>query len=176
MDKMNYPRGLIRYDTQNGMAQHLTRAEHIRRIFRPRVLVYTAVLLVLVGGLATSIALRSPFRVDVVRDRASLARLVDDGYIENLYRLQIMNATEKPQRYQVAVQGLPGIRIEGSDTLEVQPAEARWMTVSVRVPPETAAAKTAGAHPIAFEVQRLNPQPDAPVARTVEESTFVLPR
>ena len=176
MDKMNYPRGLIRYDTQNGMAQHLTRGEHIRRIFRPRVLVYTAVLLVLVGGLAASIALRSPFRVDVVRDRASLARLVDDGYIENLYRLQIMNATERPQRYHVAVQGLPGIRIEGSDTLEVQPAEARWMTVSVRVPPETAAAKTTGAHPIAFEVQRLNPQPDAPVARTVEQSTFVLPR
>jgi hypothetical protein len=27
MDKMNYPRGLIRYDTQNGMAQHLTRAQ-----------------------------------------------------------------------------------------------------------------------------------------------------
>ena len=176
MDKMNYPRGLIRYDTQNGMAQHLTRGEHIRRIFRPRVLVYTAVLLVLVGGLAASIALRSPFRVDVVRDRASLARLVDDGYIENLYRLQIMNATERPQRYHVAVQGLPGIRIEGSDTLEVQPAEARWMTVSVRVPPETAVAKTTGAHPIAFEVQRLNPQPDAPVARTVEQSTFVLPR
>jgi hypothetical protein len=48
--------------------------------------------------------------------------------------------------------------------------------VSVRVPPETAAAKTAGAHPIAFEVQRLNTHPDTPVAHTAEESTFVLPR
>ncbi len=176
MDKMNYPRGLIRYDTQNAMAHHLSPAERLRRVFRPRVLVYSAILLLLVGGLSASIALRSPFRVDVVRDRASLARLVDEGQIENLYRLQIMNTTEQPQRYRVAVQGLPGIHIEGSDALEVQSAEARWMTVSVRVPPETAAAHKAGAHPIAFEVQRLNPQPDAPVARAVEQSTFVLPR
>ena len=176
MDKMNYPRGLIRYDTQNAMAQHLSPGERLRRVFRPRVLVYTTILLLLVAGMITSLALRSPFRVDVVRDRASLARLVDEGWIENLYRLQIMNATEQPQRYRVAVQGLSGIRIEGSDTLEVQPAEARWMTVAVRVPPETAASEAAGAHPIAFEVQRLNPQADAQVARTVEESTFVLPR
>jgi cytochrome c oxidase accessory protein FixG len=176
MDKMNYPRGLVRFDTQNGMSQHLTRAQRLKRIFRPRVLVYTAILLLLVGSLITSMALRSPFRVDVVRDRASLARLVDDGHIENLYRLQIMNATEQPQRYRVAVRGLPGIRIEGSDTLDVQPAQARWMTVSVRVPPDTAATSAVGAHPIAFEVQRLNPQLDAPVARAVEESTFVLPR
>ena len=176
MDKMDYPRGLIRYDTQNAMANHLTPQQRLKRVFRPRVLVYSAILLLLVGGLATSIALRSPFRVDVVRDRASLARLVDDGRVENLYRLQVMNATEQAQRYRVAVQGLPGIHIEGADTVEVQPAEARWLTVAVRVPPETAASRAAGAHPIAFEVQRLNPQPDAPVARTVEDSTFVLPR
>jgi cytochrome c oxidase accessory protein FixG len=176
MDKMDYPRGLIRYDTQNAMAQHLSRSERLRRVFRPRVLVYSTILLLLVAGLITSMALRSPFRVDVVRDRASLARLVDDGQIENLYRLQIMNATEQPQRYHVAVQGLPGIRIEGSDTIEVQPAEARWMTVAVRVPPETAAFRAAGAQPIAFEVQRLTTQQDVPVARTLEESTFVLPR
>jgi cytochrome c oxidase accessory protein FixG len=176
MDKMDYPRGLIRYDTQNAMAQHLSRSERLRRVFRPRVLVYSTILLLLVAGLITSMALRSPFRVDVVRDRASLARLVDDGQIENLYRLQIMNATEQPQRYHVAVQGLPGIRIEGSDTIEVQPAEARWMTVAVRVPPETAASRAAGAQPIAFEVQRLTTQQDVPVARTLEESTFVLPR
>ena len=176
MDKMDYPRGLIRYDTQNAMANHLTPQQRLRRVFRPRVLIYSTILLLLVGGMATSIALRSPFRVDVVRDRASLARMVDDGQIENLYRLQIMNATEQPQRYSVAVRGLPGIRIEGNDTLEVDPADARWLTVAVRVPPQTAAANTAGAHPIAFEVQRLNQQPDAPVARTVEDSTFVLPR
>ena len=176
MDKMSYPRGLIRYDTQNGMAQHLSRGERLKRVFRPRVLVYTAILLLLVAALAASMALRSSFRVDVVRDRASLARLVDDGWIENVYRLQIMNATEQPQRYRVAVQGLPGMRLEGGDTLEVQPAEARWMTVSVRVPPQTAATSGPGAHAIAFEIHLLGHEPDGPVARALEKSTFVVPR
>jgi cytochrome c oxidase accessory protein FixG len=176
MDKMKYPRGLVRYDTLNGMSRHLTRTERLKRIFRPRVLVYTAILMLLVGALATSIALRSPFRVDVVRDRASLARLVDDGQIENVYRLQIMNATEQPQRYRVAVKGLPGIVLDGGDTLEVLPAQSRWMSAAARVPAQTAAAIGPGAHPIEFEVRRLGQEPDAPVARTVEKSTFVVPR
>jgi cytochrome c oxidase accessory protein FixG len=176
MDKMKYPRGLVRYDTLNGMSRHLTRTERLKRIFRPRVLVYTAILMLLVGALATSIALRSPFRVDVVRDRASLARLVDDGQIENVYRLQIMNATEQPQRYRVAVKGLPGIVLDGGDTLEVLPAQSRWMSAAARVPAQTAAAIGPGAHPIEFEVRRLGQEPDVPVARTVEKSTFVVPR
>jgi polyferredoxin len=176
MDKMSYPRGLIRYDTQNGMAQHLTPAQRLKRIFRPRVLVYTSILLLLVAALAASMALRSPFRVDVVRDRASLARLVDDGQVENIYRLQIMNATEQTQRYRLAVSGLPGISLDGANTLEVLPAQARWMTAAVRVPPQSAAAAGAGAHAIEFEIQRLNQEPDAPAVRAVEKSTFVVPR
>ena len=176
MDKMGYPRGLIRFDTQNGMAQHLTRAQRLRRVFRPRVLIYTSILFLLVAAMAVSIALRSPFRVDVVRDRASLARLVDDGWIENVYRLQIMNATEQTQHYRVAVKGMPQIRLDGSDALEVQPAQARWMSVAVRVPPDSAAASGAGAHPIEFEVQRLSPDAGTPAMTTVEKSTFVVPR
>jgi polyferredoxin len=158
------------------MSQHLTRAQRLKRIFRPRVLVYTTILLLLVGALATSMALRSPFRVDVVRDRASLARLVDDGQIENVYRLQVMNATEQPQRYRVSVKGLPGIVLDGADTIEVLPAQARWMSVAARVPPQTATASGPGAHAIEFEIQRLSQEPDAPVARAVEKSTFVVPR
>jgi cytochrome c oxidase accessory protein FixG len=176
MEKMNYPRGLIRYATQNGLARHLSRAAVLKRVLRPRVLVYSAILLLLLALLATSIALRSPFRVDVVRDRAALARLVDDGQVENVYRLQIMNATEQPQRYRVAVKGLSGIVLDGGDTLEVLPAQARWMSVAARVPAHTAAASGPGAHAIEFEIQRLDQQPDAPVARTVEKSTFVVPR
>ena len=176
MDKMGYPRGLVRFDTQNGVSQHLTQAQRLRRVFRPRVLVYSAILLLLVAALATSMALRSPFRVDVVRDRASLARLVDDGQIENVYRLQIMNATEQPQRYRVSVKGLPGIVLDGADTLDVLPAQARWMSVAARVPPGTAAASGPGAHAIEFEIQRLEQQPAAAAAPVVEKSTFVVPR
>jgi len=177
MDKMQYPRGLIRYDTQNGMAQRLTRAQLVKRIFRPRVLVYAAILLLLVGALTTSIVMRSPFRVDVVRDRAALARLVDEGHIENVYRLQIMNATEQPQQYRLAVTGLPGVKLDGAgDPIEVGPAQARWVAAAVRVPPQTADSAGAGAHPIEFEIERLGNGSDAPAVKAVEKSTFIVPR
>jgi len=179
MDKMKYPRGLIRLATQNSLDKQLTRAEMLRGVFRPRVLVYTAVLVVVVGALLTSLWLRSPFRVDVVRDRASLARIVDDGQVENVYRLQVMNATELPQRYRVQVDGLPGIALDGRPELSVAPAEARWVTVAVRLPAPAAAAAGPGAHAIRFSIERL--AADAADAtdtavHEVEKSTFVVPR
>lgn len=172
MDKMHYPRGLVRYVTQHGQDRQLDRAAMWRRVARPRVLVYTAILVLIVGALAVSVALRSPFRVDVVRDRASLARIVDDGLVENVYRLQVMNATEQPQRYRISVAGLPRVAIVGKDEVLVGPAEARWLTLSLRVPPEAAGQAGAGAHPITFKVERLG---DAP-AQVEEKSTFVVPR
>ncbi|MBE0549837.1 MAG: cytochrome c oxidase accessory protein CcoG [Rubrivivax sp.] len=140
MDRMQYPRGLIRYDTQNGMSQHLSRAQLLRRALRPRVLVYSTVLVLILAALGTSLALRSPFKVDVVRDRGALARIVDDGWVENVYRLQLMNTTEQLQRYRIAAAGLDGMRTDLQDTVVVDPAAARWVPVAVRVPPEVAAA------------------------------------
>ena len=175
MDKMSYPKGLIRYDTQNGLAQHLTRAQRLRRIFRPRVLVYGVILGAIVLAFFVTLALRTPFRVDVVRDRASLARQVDDGVIENLYRLQVMNATEQAQRFRVTVQGLPEITLSQPALLQLAPAEARWLTLSVRVPPGSAQRAGQGAHPIHFQVDRLGAG-DVTDAAVSEASTFIVPR
>ena len=175
MKKMNYAPGLVRYDTQNGLARHLTRAQRLRRVLRPRVIVYSAVLLLIVGALAASLALRSPFRVDVLRDRASLARQVDDGFIENVYRLQIMNATELRQQYRVSADGLPGLALREPVVVEVAPTEARWVSVALRLPPETAAQARAGAHPIHFGIERLA-TPSDPAHSEREKSTFVIPR
>jgi cytochrome c oxidase accessory protein FixG len=176
MDKMKYPQGLIRYATQNGLQKHLTRAQMLRSIFRPRVIVYTAILGVIVAALGFSLWLRSPFRVDVVRDRSSLARIVDDGQVENVYRLQVMNATEQPQHYRVRVDGLPSIRLDGTAELTVAPAEARWVTVAARVSPESAAQAGPGAHPIQFTIERLPDDADDSPRAAVEKSTFLVPR
>ncbi|MED5622424.1 cytochrome c oxidase accessory protein CcoG [Ideonella sp. BN130291] len=176
MDKMHYPHGLIRYATQNGMTQKLTRAQMLRRALRPRVLVYGTVLIAIVGALGTSLALRQPFRVDVVRDRTSLARMVEDGRIENVYRLQVMNATEAPQRYRVGVKGLEQARINGATELEVPAAGARWFAVAVQVPHETARKAHPGAHPMQFEIERLGPDGHHSDAEVSEKSTFVVPR
>jgi len=176
MDKMQYPKGLIRYATQNGLERHLPRGEVIRRVLRPRVLVYTGVLLLLCGALLASLLTRLPFKVDVVRDRGALARLVDDGWIENVYRLQIMNATEQVQTYRVRASGLPGLTTDLQGDIRIEPAQARWVPVAVRVPPEVAVDAGAGARRIDFTIERVAGA-DGERARTlIEKSTFMVPR
>jgi len=175
MDKMGYPRGLVRYDTLNGVRQHLSRGLELRRIFRPRVLVYTAVLVLICAGLLAGLALRSPYRVDVVRDRGTLARIVDDGWVENVYRLQIMNATEQPMQLRVQASGLPRMASDAKAPVALLPAEARWVVMAVRVPPEVAAEAGAGSHAIRFDVSDVAAV-GGEAHHVVEQSTFVVPR
>ncbi len=112
MDKMGYERGLVKYSTQNAITNHWTHKQMFKRILRPRVLIYSAVLLLLVVGLLASLWFRTPFRVDVMRDSAVMGRLTDDGMLENVYRLQIMNGTEETQHFRINVKGLPGLVLE----------------------------------------------------------------
>jgi cytochrome c oxidase accessory protein FixG len=176
MDKMNYPRGLVRYVTQNGLAQHWSRAEMLRHVLRPRVLIYTGVLVVIVAAMAVSLVLRTPFKVDIVRDRGAMARIVDDGHIENVYRLQIMNATEQPQRFRLEPMGLPQASIEVRGDLNVGPAESRWVPIAVKLPPESAAALGSGTHPLRVRIQRLESEPGAAPREVLEKTTFMVPR
>jgi cytochrome c oxidase accessory protein FixG len=172
MDKMKYPRGLIRYATENGLERGWSQKQMFKRVLRPRVLIYGAVLVLISTAFVASLALRSTLKVDVVRDRTTLARMVEQGQIENVYRLQLMNATEQAQRYRVAVAGLAGAQIAGVSEVEVPPAQARWLTLAVRVSPETARSAGPGVHPIRFEIVGA----DSPQATLVEKSTFVVPR
>jgi cytochrome c oxidase accessory protein FixG len=173
MDKMGTSRGLIRFDTENGMARQLSLAQRWRRVLRPRVLIYGGVLLLICGAMLWSLASRHSFRVDVVRDRAALARLVEDGWVENVYRLQIMNATEAPQRYRLEADGLPGLALSRATRVDIGPAEARWVAVGLRLPPEAAQGLKPGAHPVRWRIQR---DDDAQPETLVEKSTFVVPR
>jgi cytochrome c oxidase accessory protein FixG len=175
MDKMGTPRGLIRYDTENGLQQDLSLAQRWRRVLRPRVLVYGTVLLLICAAVLWSLASRHSFRVDVVRDRTALARLVEDGWIENVYRLQIMNATESPQRYRLDADGLPGLVLSQATAVDIGPAEARWVAVGLRLPPQAAQGLAPGAHPVRWRIQRDGESGEAGETVT-EKSTFVLPR
>jgi cytochrome c oxidase accessory protein FixG len=175
MKKMNYAPGLVRYDTQNGLAQSLSRAERLRRIFRPRVIVYSVVLVLIVSALSASIAMRTPFKVDVVRDRSTLARQVEEGEVENVYRLQIMNATEQSQTYRISADGLDGLRAVDAKPVTVAPTEARWVSVTLRVPLQTVTQTPPGAHAIHFIIERQAYGEDTATALR-EKSTFVLPR
>ena len=168
MDKMNYPRGLVRYATQNALDNRWTSRQMWRRVLRPRVLIYSGLLGLITLGLLLSLTLRTPLKVDVVRDRASLARITEVGTLENVYRLQIMNATEQPQHYHVQVQGLDSIQIKTDTPVQVGPAQSRWVVVRVDIPYGSA---TAGSHPIWFEISA-----EAERIRVTEKSVFLVPR
>ncbi|MES2840773.1 MAG: cytochrome c oxidase accessory protein CcoG [Pseudomonadota bacterium] len=169
MDKVGYPRGLIKFSTQNGMAQGWDTKQMLRRAMRPRVLVYSAILLTITAAVGVSLFMRTPLRVDVMRDRGSLARMVEQGRIENVYRLQIMNATEKTQRYAITVSGLPGITLDPVTEVEVLPTEVRSAAVRVQIPPGTAQT---GSHPIQFDISSTGDD----VARVTEKAAFLVPR
>ena len=168
MDKMHYPRGLIRYSTPNGISLKLSSAAMVRRVLRPRVLVYTAVLLAISTSLVASLVTRAPFKVDVVRDRGSLARVVGQGQIENVYRLQIMNATEARQQYHLHLAGLEGALIVSETTVMVEPAASRWVPVRVQTPPDAAAP---GSHAMTFLITA-----DGGQGERAEKSVFLVPR
>jgi cytochrome c oxidase accessory protein FixG len=168
MDKMRYPRGLIRFATQNAMAGKWDRRQMWRRVLRPRVLVYAAILLALCLGLAASLAMRTPLRVDVVRDRGALSRIAAGGALENVYRLQIMNATEQVRRYRISANGLSGIAVASDPLVSVGAAESRWVAVRVQIPYGSAPA---GSHPIHFSIAAVDAD-----EHVSEKSVFLVPR
>ncbi|HEY6241084.1 MAG TPA: cytochrome c oxidase accessory protein CcoG, partial [Burkholderiales bacterium] len=129
MKKMNYAPGLIRYATENALRRRWNFAGMLRRVGRPRVLVYSAILSAVTLGAALSLALRVPLKVDVIRDRASLSREVGGGTIENVYRLQIMNTEETPHRYRISASGIPTLAVAGDEVFEVPAATTKMIPV-----------------------------------------------
>ncbi|MFD2753916.1 cytochrome c oxidase accessory protein CcoG [Comamonas terrae] len=169
MDKMEYPRGLIRLTTQNAIARGWKHVQTLRRIFRPRVLVYSAVLLALSATMIASLALRQPLKLDVIRDRASLSRIVAGGKLENVYRLQIMNATETEQRYRISATGLDGLEVTSETEVSVGPAETRGIAARLQIPYGSAEP---GSHTVYFNVDAVN----AGAGRVAEKAVFLVPR
>jgi len=123
----------------------------------------------LVGGLIASLALRNPLKVDVIRDRQVLAREVDGRYIENVYKFNVMNTSERTHKFSVTVDGLPDIKIERGGQIVAEPASTAASILTVRVPIDT--VKT-GSHAIHFKVQSETES----AVNVKEKSVFLIPR
>ena len=168
MDKVGSPRGLVRYSTENALARHYTARDIVKHLRRPRTVLYAAVLLLIVVATLWSLSMRVPLKVDVLRDRSTLYRDADDGRIENVYTLHIMNLDESVRRYAISVSGLEGIDIVGERIVEVPAAANRKVSV-VAVADENAAAK--GSNKIRFEVRAMNHEKIV----VQEKTTFYMP-
>lgn len=169
MDKVGKPRGLVRYATENALAAGWDMARIRRRIVRPRVIGYGAVFVLIAAGMTASLLLRVPLKVDVIRDRGAMGREVEDGLIENVYRLQVMNTDESAHVFRFEVQGIAGAAIADASELRLAGASARTVALRVRADPSHAQR---GSNPIAFRVGAV----DAPDLAVTEKAVFIVPR
>jgi cytochrome c oxidase accessory protein FixG len=165
MDRMKYPRRLIRYSSEAGVERGDSARRILKRMLRPRTVLYGAILAAIVAGLFVTLIVRLPLKVDVIRDRATLVRETPDGLLENVYRLQVMNTRESARRYQVSVSGLPGLQLSARQPLEVPAASSVTVPVLVRVDP---AGLKPGSHGIVFQVT----DTDEPAVAVSEASRF----
>ena len=166
MDKMGYPRGLIRYTTENVINGQYPDSSILAHVLRPRTVVYSVVLLAIVATLGVALLNRVPLRVDAIRDRIT-ARETAEGYIENVYRLQIINMENQPHRYAISVSGLPGIKLaDSSPVVEVAPLGTHDAVVHVQIDPTEIKGRSS---PVQFKIQSL----DNPGLTKTVRSTFL---
>jgi cytochrome c oxidase accessory protein FixG len=163
MDKMRYPRGLIRYSTQRAIDGQRTRA------LRPRIVVYGALLAVLCIALTGALVTRTPIELDVVRDRNALYRESRPGYVENVYMLRIINKDVERHAYRLTVAGLPTLQLE-TEPAVVEVAAGDVHTLAARVLVEDGAVASGG-HDIEFSLEA----DDDVALATTERSRFFAP-
>lgn len=136
MDKLHKPRGLIRYTTEHDLAGKPSKT------FRPRLIGYAVVLLAMISAVAIATANRVPLELQVLRDRGSLYERVTTAggalRIENVYTVRVVNKDRAPRTVTLAVTGLPGLTLDGPQTLELAGQEVRTEVIRLLAPPPAA--------------------------------------
>nr|WP_059391313.1 cytochrome c oxidase accessory protein CcoG [Pseudomonas toyotomiensis] len=161
MDKLGYARGLVRYSSENELAGGKT------HWLRPRLIGYAAMLALMIGAFAWALAERPLISLDVTRDRG-LFRENALGQIENIYSLKIINKTQQPRSYAIALVDASDFELHGPRTLNLAPGEIRDLPVSVAL---TATYNAAGPQTLRFEVRD---QADSQ-SHVSTKSTFLAP-
>jgi cytochrome c oxidase accessory protein FixG len=163
MDKMGYPRGLIRYTTENTL---LGKPKHI---LRPRVIIYGLILIGITAGAFYSILTRSPIAMDVIRDRNSLYRETNEGLIENVYIIKLLNMDGQDHTYKLTAEGIPGLILKKDSTdVFVKSGEVTELPVRVQVDAENLQQRS---NEITFTLKAL----DQEDLKVIEEARFLGP-
>ncbi len=111
MDRVERPRGLIRYDTVNHMEAKIKGGQEKFNLLRLRTLYYVLILAVVGGSLVATLANRSLLELHVLRDRNPLFVQLSSGAIRNGYTIKILNKTHENRIYKISVEGLDGADI-----------------------------------------------------------------
>jgi cytochrome c oxidase accessory protein FixG len=133
MNKMGYPPNLISYTSES------TLAGGVMHWFRPRIVGYLSVFILMVTLFAYTLVNRTPLEMTVTRDRGELFVKNTNGYIENIYTLHIINMTNATYRYNLSVENLANAQLIGNREPEVRAGEDLHFSIRLKVPPDTAA-------------------------------------
>jgi len=164
MDKMGYPRGLVRYTTENAVTSGQ------RRLLRPRMIVYAALLLVLTAALGVSVVMRTPLVLDVIRDRNALYRETGDGSIENVYTLRLVNMDDAAHMFRISLAGPPGMQLApGNEAVRAAAGEVVSVSARLRTDPQTLERRSTE---VVFSASAL----EDPRLRVEQEARFLGPQ
>lgn len=97
MEKINQPKGLIRYDSYNGFQGKKS------KLFRPRVYVYMVLMLIGFAVFSGFLSSRQSFEANLLRlnDRPYT---LDAGQIRNAFEIHLINKSGKEKRYSISVE------------------------------------------------------------------------
>ncbi len=170
MAKVGYPEGLIRYSTENAVAGRYGERDIRRHLLRPRTLLYGALLTAVTVAVLSGILLRTPVKMNIIRDRGLMVRELDDGRLENVYRVQVMNLREAPRSFVLSARGIDGLELVVTEPQPIRVASAgsRIVALELRVPRD---AVRPGSTPVWLKVEATD---DARFAR--EEKTVFIAR
>lgn len=130
MEKMNYPKGLIRYTTEHNLNGNVT------KLARPRLIGYATVLIVMIAALGWAINTRPLVKLDVLKDRGVMYRENAQGLVENVYSLRIMNKDQRDHTFVISVQGIDGLGYEGNNTFTVKAGDLITLPAVVTLNPD----------------------------------------
>ncbi|MDP3977775.1 MAG: cytochrome c oxidase accessory protein CcoG [Pseudomonas sp.] len=135
MEKMNYPKGLISYTTEHNLSGQKT------QLVRPRLIGYAIALLAMMAVFVWAVASRSLVELDVLKDRV-LYRENEQGRIENVYTLKIMNKAQQPVTFLIEADGLDGLVYEGKREIKALAGEVLSLPVELSIDPEKLPSST----------------------------------
>ncbi|MCQ2035003.1 cytochrome c oxidase accessory protein CcoG [Stutzerimonas kunmingensis] len=135
MDKMNYPRGLISYTTEHNLSGQKT------HLLRPRLIGYAVALLAMMGLFSYAVYDRPLVKLDVLKDRV-LYRENEQGNIENVYTLKVMNKAQQEQTFVIEATGLDGLVYEGRSEIRAEGGELVTIPVELSIAAEKLPSST----------------------------------
>ena len=161
MDKMGYARGLVSYTSEHQLQGGKT------HLLRPRLIGYSAVLLVMITALVVALIERPMVSLDVTKDRG-MFRENSQGLIENIYSLKVINKTQQRQDYRLELVDAEGFQLQGKTQLSLAPGEISDVPVSVALLADRPASSS---QTLRFKVVDV----DEPWIYSAADSRFVAP-